>query len=125
MGHKGQVFALFAILLPIILMSVALIIDTGLLYMDKRRVDLVVRDTIEYGVKNIDIVTEQELYDLLYKNLDDISNTKIVNNDGILRISVTLNKKSLFANLFGKEKYEIESAYKGMVEQGTIRIVRG
>lgn len=125
MNHKGQVLALFAILLPFIFMCVALIIDTGLLYMEKRHVDLVVKDTTEYGIKNIASVTEQKLYDLLDKNLDDINNTKIVINDGILSISVSLNKKSAFAILFGKERYEIKSTYKGMIEQDSIRIVRG
>lgn len=125
MNHKGQVLALFAILLPFIFMCVALIIDTGLLYMEKRHVDLVVKDTTEYGIKNIASVTEQKLYDLLDKNLDDINNTKIVINDRILRISVSLNKKSAFAILFGKERYEIKSTYKGMIEQDSIRIVRG
>lgn len=125
MNHKGQVLALFAILLPFIFMCVALIIDTGLLYMEKRHVDLVVKDTTEYGIKNIASVTEQKIYDLLDKNLDDINNTKIVINDGILSISVSLKKKSAFAILFGKERYEIKSTYKGMIEQDSIRIVRG
>lgn len=125
MNHKGQVLALFIILLPLILMCVALIIDTGLLYMEKRHVDLIVKDTTEYGMKNIDSVTEKELYELLDRNIDDIKDKKIVMNNGILRITVSLNKKSVFANIFGEERYEIKSTYKGMIEQDSIRIVRG
>lgn len=125
MNYKGQVLALFIILLPLILMCVALIIDTGLLYMEKRHVDLVVKDITEYGMENIESVTEKELYDLLDRNLDDIKDKKIVISEGMLRITVSLDKKSVFANLFGEDRYEIKSTYKGMTEQESIRIVRG
>ena len=125
MNHKGQVLALFAILLPLMFMFVALVIDTGLLYMEKRHVDFVVKDTTEYGMENIESVTEQDLYNLLEKNLDNIKSEKIVMNDGILKISVSLEKKSVFASLLGEERYEIKSTYKGMIEQDSIRIVRG
>lgn len=125
MNHKGQVLALFAILLPLILMAIALVIDTGLLYMEKRHVDLVVKDTIEYGMENIESVTEKELYELLEKNIDEMDDVKIVMNNGILKISITMNKNSVFASIFGSDRYEIKSTYKGMIEQNSIRIVRG
>lgn len=125
MNHKGQVLALFAILLPLILMAIALVIDTGLLYMEKRHVDLVVKDTIEYGMENIESVTEKELYELLEKNIDEMDDVKIVMNNGILKISISMNKKSVFASIFGSDRYEIKSTYKGMTEQNSIRIVRG
>ena len=125
MNRNGQVLALFAILLPLILMTTTFIIDTGLLYMEKRHVDFVVKDTTEYGMKNISSVTEQELYNLLQKNLDDISDVEIVVNNGVLKISVLLEKESVFATFLGKERYEIKSTYKGMIEQDSIRIVRG
>ena len=125
MNRKGQVLTLFAILLPLILMAVALIIDTGLLYMEKRHVDLVVKDTTEYGIKNIESVTEKELYDLLKKNINDMNDVKIIMNNGILKISVSLNKESIFAGIFDSDRYEIKSTYKGMIEQNSIRIVRG
>ena len=91
MNRNGQVLALFAILLPLILMAVALIIDTGLLYMEKRHVDLVVKDTTQYGMENIESVTEKELYNLLEKNIDDINDAKIVMNNGILKMSVSFH----------------------------------
>lgn len=125
MNRRGQVLILFITLLPLILMCVALIIDTGLLYMEKRHVDLVVKDTTIYGMKNIESVTEKELYDLLEKNIDDIKEKRVVINDGILRISVSLDKNGLFSGIFNENRYEIKSEYKGMVEQGSIRIVRG
>ena len=125
MNHKGQVLVLFMLLLPLIFMALALIIDTGLLYMEKRHVDFVIKDVVEYGMKNIDSVTEKELDDLIERNLDTINKKEIVNNNGILNITVTLEKESMFAKIFGRDKYQIESTYKGMIEQNKIKIVRG
>ncbi len=125
MNRKGQVLALFALLLPLILMCVALIIDTGFLYIEKRHVDAVVKDVVAYGTEKMDSITEEELYELLEKNIENIEEKKIVKKDGILRIDVSLQKKSIFSFIFGKKRYEIESVYKGMVEQDSIRIVRG
>lgn len=125
MNHKGQVLVLFMLLLPLIFMVLALIIDTGLLYMEKRHVDLVIKDVVEYGIKNIDSVTEQELYDLIDRNLDTVNKKEIINNSGILNITVTLEKESVFSKIFGRDNYQIESTYKGMIEQNKIKIVRG
>jgi len=125
MNRNGQVLALFALLLPLILMCLALIIDTGLLYMEKRRVDLVVKDIVEYGMENINSITENELHDLLDRNLNDIRDKQIAMSDGILRVTVTLDKKSIFAGILGEDRYEIKTTYKGMFEQEKIRIVRG
>lgn len=125
MNRRGQVLILFITLLPLIIMCVALIIDTGFLYMEKRHIDLVVKDTTLYGMKNIESVTEKELYDLLEKNIDNIKEKQVVMNNGILRISVSLDKNGLFSGLFGEDRYEIKSEYKGMIEHDSIRIVRG
>ena len=125
MNRKGQVLALFALLIPLFIMCVALIIDTGILYIEKRHVDAVVKDVVEYGTEAMDSVTEKDLYNLLDKNLKNMEEKKVVKKDGILRIDVVLQKKSIFSFLFGKDRYEIKSIYKGMIEQGSIRIVRG
>ena len=125
MNHKGQVLVLFMLLLPLIFMALALIIDTGLLYMEKRHVDFVVKDVVEYGMENINSVTEKELYDLIDRNLDLVNKKEIINNNGMLNITVSVEKKSIFSKIFGYEKYQIESTYKGMIEQNKIKIVRG
>lgn len=125
MNRKGQVLALFACLLPLVLMTLALIIDTGILYMEKRRIDYIVKDTVEYGMENISSVTENELYELLNRNIKNIKTNEIDMNAGILKITVSLDKKSIFAGILGEDRYEIKSTYKGMIEQDKIRIVRG
>lgn len=125
MNNKGQMLVLFAVLLPLVLMFVGLIIDTGYLYIEKRKLDLIVKDTVEYGIKNYNNTTEEQLHTLLEKNIDNIKEKKIVKQDNMLTIKVLLQKNSIFSFVFGKEKYEISSSYKGMYENNKIKIVRG
>jgi len=125
MNNKGQVLVLFALLLPLILMCVGLVVDTGLLYVEKRKVDLIVKDTVEYGVSNIDSVTDEKLSALLNKNIDNIKTKEIKIENGIVTITVSLQKKSIFSVIFGIDRYEIKSTYKGMIENNELKIVRG
>ncbi len=125
MNKKGQVLVLFALLLPLILMCVGLVIDTGLLYVEKRKIDSVVKDTVEYGVNNIESVTDEELSILLNKNIENIKTKEIKIENGIVTITVSLQKKSIFSVIFGTDRYEIKSTYKGMIENSKLKIVRG
>ena len=125
MNKKGQMLVLFIILLPLILMFVGFIIDTGYLYIEKRKVDLIVKDTVEYGIKNYHDTTEEELYELLKQNIDNINEHKIIKKDNTIKVSVLVQKDSVFSFIFNKEKYEISASYKGMYENNKIKIVRG
>ena len=81
MNKKGQVLALFVILLPILILLVGLIIDTGLAYMEKRKIENLLYDTISYGLDHIeenDI--KMKLKYLITENLNIESDITIENN---------------------------------------------
>lgn len=123
MNHKGQVLVAFILLLPLLLMAVALIIDTGLLYIEKRRLNHVVSDTVEYGMEK-NGVEEDTLKNLLSKNIEQEFVTQIDMDENKIKLCVSYDKKSVFAFLFKRDSYEIKSCYKGIRTSDTIKIVR-
>ena len=47
--NKGQVLVAFIIFIPIIFMLMAFMFDIGLLYVEKRKIDNQLKDTINYA----------------------------------------------------------------------------
>ena len=124
-NSKGQVLVIFILLLPVILMIFALIIDVGLLYSEKRKLDNTVLEAINYRFDNIsleDSVLEEKITILLGKNIDDIEVMNIDVSSNYIKIGVIKSKESLFANVFKKAVYEIKSSYIGKIENKKIII---
>ena len=111
MNSKGQVLVIFIILLPILLMIMSLIIDLGLLYIEKRNISNNLKDAIVYYLDNID---KQDVKDntilLLNKNIDNIK-IKIDENDEYIIINIRKDRKGI--NNILKLNNEINITYKG------------
>ena len=52
MNNKGQTLTAFIVLLPLIFMIFALILDLGLLYTEKQKINSNIKEAINYGLKN-------------------------------------------------------------------------
>lgn len=127
LNNKGQTLVMFIILLPILLMVFALIIDLGLLGIEKRKIENEVKSTITYGLKNIEEKDlELKLKKLLIKNIDDLEDKninikiKIINN----YISITVNKKYKPVFNIIKNNYDITVTYKGNISNDRISIIK-
>jgi hypothetical protein len=118
-NSKGQVLVTFVIIIPVILMILALVVDVGLLYIEKRQTDSTVREMISYGLDNITLnkgVLEDRLIKLANANLDDIKKIDITTDNSDIRITLEKDKNSLFSNIYKKAKYQIISAYVGEIK---------
>ena len=123
MNRRGQVLVAFILLLPIIFMLIALIIDCGYLYIEKRNVDNNIKDVIKYGLKNIEVDgIENKLKNQLYFNIEEIEKLNIKINNKIIEIELEKSKKSIFTLVFSKYKYKITSHYKGYINEEKIVI---
>lgn len=122
-NHNGQVLVAFILLLPLLVMAIALFIDTGLLYIEKRKLNHVVSYIVEYGMQE-GIADENILKQLLQKNIDKPAVTQIDINENKLEMCVSYDKKSMFSFLFRRDSYEIKSCYKAIKTNDTIKIVR-
>lgn len=125
LNNKGQTLVMFIILLPILLMVFAIIIDLGLLGIEKRKIENEVKSTITYGLKNKEEKDlEIKLKNLLVKNIDYLEDKnisiKIMNN----YISITVNKKYKPVFNIIKNNYDITVTYKGNISNNKISIIK-
>lgn len=118
MNHKGQVLVLFVLLLPILLLLASLIIDTGISYMEKRKIEATVKDTVSYALDHLDDdinFTKKKMTDLLNKNIIDIYDLKIDIQNRIVKIQIEKRIKTIFSGI-GKSGKTIKLSYKGKLE---------
>lgn len=118
MNHKGQVLVLFVLLLPILLLLTGLIIDTGISYMEKRKIESTVKDIISYALDHLDDdlnVTKKKMNDLLNKNIHDIYDLKIEIQNRVVQIQIEKRIKTIFSGI-SKSGRTIKLSYKGKLE---------
>lgn len=117
MNNKGQVLVIFVILLPILLMILSLVIDLGLLSIEKRKIENNLYDAVEYYLESNN---KEKTISLLNNNLNDID-IKINDNNDYVEIIVTKNYKGLYTIISNNQ--EIKIIYKGIKE--TKEIIKG
>ncbi|MGE5455658.1 MAG: TadE/TadG family type IV pilus assembly protein [Ignavibacteriales bacterium] len=122
-NKRGQVLITFILLLPILFMLAAIIIDGGLLFNEKRKVDNTVKEALEYGVDHIDeaeIITN--IKKLINQNISDIKTLNVQIDGEIIIIELKKIKDSIFSFIFGKNDYNIESNYRAYEDNNDIVI---
>ena len=98
MNNKGQTLVIFVIVLPILLIMFTLIIDLGFLYIEKRNISNNVYDSVEYYLENIDDEeVKNDVEKLLNKNVKNIEDIKIKENEEYVEIYLTKTRKSLYS----------------------------
>lgn len=113
MNNKGQTLILFVMLLPLLFILLCLVVDIGLLYSEKNKLDNIVKENIEYFLENNIEDAEDELNKLLYKNIDNVKIENIDFRDNKLKVEVTKKYKSIFSNILNKDFYKIKISYIG------------
>lgn len=126
MNNRGQVLVVFLLILPIVFTLFALIIDNGVNNRLKVRIDNNVKAVIEYGLDHInDDHLQENMENLMKENIDNIDFLKITIDNETIEVIVEKNSKSIFANVLGKERYQIKTFYVGYIENKTKVIKKG
>ena len=116
MNNKGQVLVIFVIILPIFLILLTLLIDLGLMSIEKRKIENNTYDAILYYLENKDDKNiEEKTKKLLKENINDID---IEINDLLDYIEIKVKKQ--YKNILNDEIIVI---YKGIKEDN--RIIKG
>lgn len=121
MNNKGQVLVAFILMIPIILMLTICIVDVGLQSIEIRRIDNTVRNSVKYGIKNLDKENAEATMKSLImdnlKNIDDAIITVDIDNN-YAKATVTVKYKGLI-NITNKT---IKIGYYASIKDGKIEI---
>lgn len=124
MNNKGQTLVMFVILLPIFLLIITLVYDFGNALYEKERLDNTNYMVIEYGLDNIDNISENDLIDLVMKNTSNLDSIYVLIDDSKITIKLSKNVRGIVGGIFGFKLIEINSNYEGNISQNEKRIER-
>ena len=106
MNRKGQTLVIFIIILPVILIAMAYLVDTGLMLINKSKLDSTSKIIID---KYYDY--EGDINSVIQKYLKD--------NNFNLKIDIKI--ASIFGKVVGFEEYEITSNITGYKENDKLK----
>ncbi len=119
MNRKGQTLVIFIIILPVILIAMAYLVDTGLMLINKSKLDSTSKIIIDkyYDYEgDIDSVIEKYLKDnnLNYTDYE-------VKKDNNFNLKIDIKIASIFGKVVGLEEYEITSNITGYKENDKLK----
>lgn len=124
MNKKGQVLVIFVLLIPVFLILLALVVDVGLLYKEKKHLDSSLKDATKYGLKHItDASVKEKVETLILENVGDTSEINVVIEDNTITTSVKENYNGIFKMLFKNNIYEIEISYYGYMDDNNKEVL--
>ena len=125
-NNRGQTLVAFLLVLPVLCMLCGFVFDIGLLNIEKRRMENVVKDTIQYGLKHQEEeAIRKNLEVLLNQNLEDISNQEILIEENRIEIDLSKKQKSLYSIMTGKKIYTLNVHYTGYQNEEGIKFIKG
>ncbi len=118
MNNRGQTLVIFIIILPVIILGVAYLVDTGLMYIGRSKLISTCKVIIDkyYEENNIEDKIEKYFID----NNIDYRDYK-VSRDNNLKLEVESTIDSIFGNIVGIKEYEIVVKVTGYKDNEKIK----
>ena len=123
MNRNGQVLVSFLLILPLLLIILVFVVDMGLMKVNERKVEHVIKEAITYELKSSEI-SDSRVNDYIKNNLSDIKGVNIVVGTDNIKVSVRVYKKSIFNSLIKNKNYTISKSYYGYKENDKIKIIK-
>ena len=114
-NNKGQSLVMFVLIIPIFLLILTLVYDVGNAIYEKDRLSNTNYLTIEYGLNNIDTVTENDLKNLIEQNTSNLKYIYITIEENQIEIKMEKDAKSIIGKMFNFNLLKIISHYKGKI----------
>ena len=114
-NNKGQSLVMFVLIIPIFLLILTLVYDVGNAIYEKDRLSNTNYLTIEYGLNNIDTVTENDLKNLIEQNTSNLKYIYVTIEDNQIEIKMEKDAKSIIGKMFNFNLVKIISHYEGKI----------
>jgi len=114
-NNKGQSLVMFVLIIPIFLLILTLVYDVGNAIYEKGRLSNTNYLTIEYGLNNIDTVTENDLKNLIEQNTSNLKYIYVTIEENQIEIKMENDAKSIIGKMFNFNLVKIISHYKGKI----------
>ena len=124
LNNKGQSLVMFIVIIPILIIILAFVYDIGTAIYEKNSLSNTNYMVIDYGLSNIDKVTEDDLIDLILKNSKGVNNVSVIIDDKIINIKTSKDFKGIFGKIINTNFNEIVSEYKGKLVDDKKKIER-
>lgn len=123
-NNKGQTLVAFLLILPFLCLFCGFIFDVGLLNTEKRKIENVVKDSIEYGLTHTEENVSKNIEVLLKQNIEDVTINQINVSENKVEIEITKKQKSIYSIMVGKSIYTIKVHYAGYFVDSKIKYVK-
>jgi len=118
MNNKGQTLVVFVLFLPVLVIVITMIINKSNMYYDKRNMENIAKEAINYGLSNIeDENIENKIKIFISKNIDCEKEVKI--EDGEIRVTLKKENKTV-KKILGYGNIKIK--YKGKIEDNKKKV---
>ena len=114
-NNKGQSLVMFVLIIPIFLLILTLVYDVVNAIYEKDRLSNTNYLTIEYGLNNIDTVTENDLKNLIEQNTSNLKYIYVTIEENQIEIKMEKDAKSIIGKMFNFNLVKIISHYKGKI----------
>ncbi len=125
MNKKGQTLIAFVLLLPIVLLFLAFVVDTGLLLKEKTKGNSTLRTILKTTYKDYQEENyEEKVKDLLEKNNIPTENTIIKIEEKQIHVTNEYEIESIFGSIIGLKTYKIKIGYSASINEEKITITK-
>lgn len=125
LNNKGQTLIMFILLIPLILVIMALVVDTSFVFKEKIKFQSVTKTIMKTTYENKDATDFNDKIINLYKKNRIYTNNIVikVNSDSVV-IKNQAKVKSIFGNIIGIKNYEVKFSYKIYKENESIKVIK-
>ncbi len=126
MNNRGQTLVMFILMLPLLLIILCLVVDIGMLSLEKKRLENTLKNVIYYELNNQETdsnIIKNRLTNTLSKNINNIKIKKVeITDNKVITVSISKEYKGIFTKILKSNLFDITLTYKGYMNGEKVTI---